>query len=136
MKIIQYTKDDCKAVVIAKSIGDGFRILEMYVPMEDWSTSTPFFITNGRDFLTPRVLSLESLRAVETNQRLNRRCQRAEGLIIKYRRRYVAVCKSPRLIDATKRVHSAAWAANKIYFAELYGRKCWLCRLRRFFFGK
>ena len=62
MKIIQYTKDGSRAVVLCRDHGDGFRILEVYAPKgDDWSTSTPFFITKCRDSLTPRILAIEPL---------------------------------------------------------------------------
>lgn len=79
-------------------------------------------------------LNMDTL--IETNNRLHRRCQRAESLVFKYRRRYAAVCRQSLLMDAADRCLRAAHSASEIYFSQLYSRKCWLCRLTRFLFWR
>lgn len=59
MKIIQYSKDNIKAVVIAKDVDDGYYRLNLYAPKEDWSKAESFTICYPRNSLTPRVLAVE-----------------------------------------------------------------------------
>jgi len=67
----------------------------------------------------------------KTNQRLNKRCQRLEHLIAKYRRRYVAVQKPARY--AQELAEDFLMRAREIYKQEVrdegYNSQCLVCRL-------
>lgn len=59
MKIIQYTRDGSKAVVIARDVAHGYFRLSLHTGVGDWSGAEYFTICECRETLTPRVLAME-----------------------------------------------------------------------------
>lgn len=68
---------------------------------------------------------------IKTNKRLNRRCQRAEKLIVKYRRRYLAIQNPAKM--AQDRCERLARVMKELYddmHREAW-RACKWCKFRQ-----
>lgn len=70
------------------------------------------------------TLTLEQLKA--TVARLNKRCQRAESLAAKWKRRYVSIQRPAE--QALERAHAhAQMMYNLHYLVRTGAKKCWWC---------